>query len=119
MPLTALLCASLYVVDGDTIRCDDESIRLLGPGAPYRGGYDAPETHRPDCEYERRLGYEAKARLLEMVRQDGVQIVSSGQRDRYGRILGWVVLPDGSTAGERLIAEGLAQHWPGNPGWCG
>ncbi len=32
-------------------------------------------------------------------------------RDRYGRLLGWVELPGGSTLNETLVAEGLAWHY--------
>ena len=37
-----LLCATLYVVDGDTVHCDGEKIRLLD--------FDTPETRRAKCE---------------------------------------------------------------------
>ena len=50
-----LICATLYITDGDTIRCDGEAIRLMG--------FDTPETRRAKCEGERVAGYEAKARL--------------------------------------------------------
>lgn len=118
MLISILTCASLYVIDGDTIRCDKESVRLLGPGRPYEGGFNAPETRGPKCERERVLAYEAKARMLELVKTPGARIESSGVRDRYGRLLGWVRLPSGESAGAVLVREGLAQKWPGGEGWC-
>ena len=37
-----LLCATLFIVDGDTVHCDREKIRLLD--------FDTPETRRAKCE---------------------------------------------------------------------
>lgn len=114
---TILACAALWVVDGDTLKCDGQNLRLLGPGAPNRDGFDAPETWRPDCARERKLGQRATRRVKELVR-DGVTIRNSGVKDRWGRPLVWAETRDGRTVGEVLLDEGLAQRWPGNPGWC-
>ena len=40
---TVLTCSSLVAVDGDTIRCGTERMRDMGPGSPFKSGYDAPE----------------------------------------------------------------------------
>ena len=47
-------------MDGDTIHCDREKIRLLD--------FDTPETRRARCEGERVAGYEAKARLSALLK---------------------------------------------------
>ena len=43
-----------------------------------------------------------------------VKVVSHGT-DRYGRILGEVVLPDASILNERLVEQGWAWHYPATP----
>ncbi|WP_423815382.1 thermonuclease family protein [Pseudooceanicola nitratireducens] len=117
---TLMTCLSLTVVDGDTLKCDGESLRLIGSGAPNVEGYDAPETWKPRCQRELQLGLLAKDRLGEIVQQPGARIETTAARDRYGRILASVRLRDGRTAGEVLIEEGLASVWrPGyRASWC-
>lgn len=114
-----LACAIVAVVDGDTLKCDGQSVRLLGGGAPNKSGFDTPETYRPQCQQELELGRAATERMRELLR-DSVGIESSGKRDRYGRILGSLILKDGRTAGEVLIDEGFAVEWrPGyKADWC-
>ncbi len=55
-------CASLVVIDGDTIKCDGQNMRLLGGGVPFKSGVDAPEMgSRAKCNYERALALKAPA----------------------------------------------------------
>lgn len=117
---TLLVCASLMAVDGDTIKCDGVNLRDMGDGAPNVSGYDTPETYGPECDYERDLGREATIRMGELLRTPGLQIIDSGERDRYDRPLVSAVLADGRTIGSVLIAEGLAVRWePGyQAAWC-
>lgn len=114
-----LVCALIAVVDGDTVKCDGQSVRLLGDGAPNISGFDTPETYRPDCQKELELGRAATARMSELVSQ-AVGIEDTGVRDRFGRILGSLVLNDGRTAGSVLLEEGHAVVWqPGDSAnWC-
>ena len=49
----------ISVVDGDTIRIDGRLTRLTG--------FNAPETWKPNCAAERRLGEAATARLRQLV----------------------------------------------------
>jgi endonuclease YncB( thermonuclease family) len=79
LPLHPLICASLYITDGDTIWCDREKIRLMD--------FDAPETQQAKCEGELAAGYEAKARLLLLLRSGSLTVYRYG-RDKYGRTLG-------------------------------
>ena len=117
---TVLTCSSLVAVDGDTIRCGTERMRDMGPGSPFRSGYDAPEIRNAKCPKERLLGEQAKARLQELLEMPGIRVEDSGVADRYGRPLVVVRLRDGKTAGEVLIREGYAVRWqPGyRSNWC-
>lgn len=116
-----LTCLSLVVVDGDTVRCDGEPLRLIGDGAPNVLGFDTPETWKPGCQRELQLGLAATDRMKELVRIPGLKVESSGARDRYGRLLATIRMPDGRSAGAIMIAEGHAVEW--RPGyrsrWCG
>ncbi|WP_336057664.1 hypothetical protein [Nitratireductor sp. CH_MIT9313-5] len=41
---TPITRAALLAVDGDTMKCDGQNMRLLGLGAPNVEGIDTPET---------------------------------------------------------------------------
>lgn len=109
--------ARLYVHDGDTVRlATAERVRLAG--------IDAPELPpRAACDREARLALEAKARLLDLVRnahQVTLQRPPAEHRDvdRYGRLLRNLQV-DGRNVGDILVAEGLAQVWRGRKAeWC-
>ena len=103
---------ALYVIDGDTIRIGEESIRIMG--------LDAPETRFARCDDERRRGNEAKARLLELLSVDErIGVVRSGRVDRYGRTLARVYVGGEDVAGI-MIGEGHARAYDGGrrEGWC-
>lgn len=117
-------CASLIVIDGDTIKCDRQNMRLLGGGVPFKSGVDAPEMgNRAKCEAERLLALKAKARLKELLLSGVPRIEDSGARDRTSnrRPLINIYLADGREVGKVLMSEGLARPW--SPGqridWCG
>lgn len=113
-------CLSLSAVDGDTIKCNGQNMRIMGDGQPFKSGVDAPEIGKAECAKERLLGEQAKLRLSELLRIEGMQVVDSGKRDRFKRPLIWIRLPNGGTAGATLISEGYAVRWkPGsNHSWC-
>lgn len=107
-------CASLVVIDGDTIKCDGQNMRLLGGGVPFKSGVDAPEMgSRAKCEFERDLALKAKARLKELLLNGVPRIEDSGARDTTPkrRPLINIYLPDGRETGRVLISEGLAREW--------
>ena len=107
-------CASLVVIDGDTIKWDDQNMRLLGGGVPFKSGGDAPEMgSRAKCDYERDMAMKAKARLKELLLDGVPRIEDSGAMDRTQsrRPLVNVYLPDGREAGQVLMSEGLAREW--------
>ena len=88
------------VVDGDTLRArvdgSIERVRLIGIDAPERG----------ECFYVR------ATELLQSLTQ-GIAVKIEGDstqrpRDRYGRLLAYVGLPDAADAGEVLLQRGAA-----------
>lgn len=84
------------VIDGDSIRVmhegQPEQIRLLG--------IDCPEKRQP-------FGTRAKEYTSELA--FGLDVTVYGnQRDRYGRRLAEVLLPDGRSLNQELIKAGLA-----------
>jgi len=116
-----IVCASLTAVDGDTIKCDEVNMRIMGAGRPFVSGVDTPEL-RGKCDEEKELARKAKRRTAELLKTPGLRIEYSGERDttRTKRPLVWLRLPQGGTVGEVLIREGLAREWrPGRKiDWC-
>lgn len=83
MPVT-VDCPSVYVVDGDSLRCGDERLRLLG--------IDAPELH--GCPRWRTCATgdgEAAKQSLESIVGYGPVRYRFVTRDRYGRsvVVAW------------------------------
>lgn len=119
---TALTCAKLSAVDGDTIKCDGVLMRDMGDGAPFVSGYDTPEITKRKCKAELELGRAAKARMSELLKTKGLRIVDSGRVDatRTKRPLIWILLPDGRSIGSVLMNEGLARRWTPDyeADWC-
>lgn len=100
------------VVDGDTIKLGGETIRMLD--------IDAPETRQAKCASELERGNRATRRLAEILNSGTVTVVKRGSRDvdQYGRSLR-VVMVNGRSAGDTLVAEGLARKWSGQRRpWC-
>jgi micrococcal nuclease len=96
-------------LDGDTLACGAERIRIIG--------LDAPETHG-QCEAERELARLATERLAALI-TEGIEIQRRGQ-DRFGRTLARARSGERDVA-ETLIAEGLARAYDGRgrrAGWC-
>ena len=121
---TVISCLQLSAVDGDTIKCDGQNMRLIGDGVPFKTGIDTPETGgRAKCERERMLGNEAKTRLAELLRDPGVRIEDTGFRDKTSsrRPLVRVRLSDGRLAENVLLTEGYAVIWRPKVKrpWCG
>lgn len=57
---TLISCLSLSAVDGDTIKCNGQNMRIMGPGAPFKSGIDTPETHNAKCLQGKTLGKQTK-----------------------------------------------------------
>ena len=97
-------------VDGDTIHCGEQRVRLAG--------LDAPEL-RGRCEEERQRAQAATERLRGLL-EEGVTLEQTGQ-DRFGRILAVVRDRQGEDVADVLIREGLARAYHGRgqrEGWC-
>jgi micrococcal nuclease len=94
-----------HVVDGDTI---DVSIA----GQPYTVRYigvDTPETVRPDYPVEW-MGPEASAANKALVEGKTVYLEKDvSETDRYGRLLRYVYLADGTMVNAELVRQGYAQ----------
>jgi micrococcal nuclease len=88
------------VVDGDTIR-------LRGIGPVRLIGVDTPETYggRTEC-----FGPEA-TRYVERMLPRGARVrytVGEEPRDRYGRLLVYLYMPDGAALNHELLTAGYA-----------
>jgi micrococcal nuclease len=91
------------VPDGDTVRVAldngrKERVRLLG--------IDAPELNPAEC-----FGREAAGRARELADDEQVRLVrdpTQDERDRFGRLLAYVLLDDENDLGRQLVAEGYA-----------
>jgi len=115
-----IVCAPLSVIDGDTIKCDGQNMRLLGGGVVDVRDVDTPEFGRSArCDKERKLARLAKFRLQEMIEGKKLRIEAMG-KDRSGRPLVNVYLSNGREVGRELIREGFAREWrKGNRiDWC-
>lgn len=100
------------VVDGDTIWLRGEKIRVAD--------IDTPEVGEPRCNAEYQLGLKATYRLQELLNEGPWSAQTFGDRDTdgYGRSLK-VLIRDGHSIGDMLVAEGLARTWTGRrEPWC-
>jgi endonuclease YncB( thermonuclease family) len=95
-----------HFVDGDTITVDmngaDETIRMIG--------VDTPETHRPETPVQC-YGPQAADYTKKLIGNNKVRLSAdplNTNRDRYGRLLRYVYLPDGTLVEAQLIKNGYA-----------
>jgi len=111
------------VVDGDTIdvaRGDGttDTVRLLGVDTPeLRGGTDpaafedVPNTTAGRACL-RAVAEEASGHLRDLLDGGEVRLTTddaADRRDRHGRLLAYVSLPDGTDVNRRLVADGYAR----------
>ncbi|AUR22537.1 thermonuclease family protein [Phaeobacter inhibens] len=104
---------AVYVVDGDTIRMDGDSWRLVG--------LDTPETYEPRCDFELALGQAATARLRGLMASGRlIEVTRLPGRDRFDRGLARLYV-GGENIADILIREGLARAYDGGrrESWCG
>ncbi|MCL4809462.1 MAG: thermonuclease family protein, partial [Thermoanaerobaculia bacterium] len=87
------------VSDGDSITVLDGTTRVK----VRLNGIDCPERRQP-------FGARAKQLTSELAFGKTVTVRPFG-KDRYGRVLGEVVLPDGRVLNEELVAAGMAWHY--------
>lgn len=99
------------VVDGDTIRLNGDRIRI--------SDIDTPEVFSPQCPEELALGNRATRRMVQLLSAGSFEMLRfERDKDVYGRKLR-VLVRDGQSIGQLLVAEGLARTWDGarHP-WC-
>ncbi|QWC57139.1 thermonuclease family protein [Erythrobacter sp. 3-20A1M] len=101
------------VIDGDTIWYRGEKIRIAD--------INTPEVSDPDCDYERRLGERATARMTALLNDGAFSIEPNPDgrdTDKYHRKLR-ILTRDGRSLGDTLVREGLAEEWQGfRRDWC-
>lgn len=97
-------------VDGDTIAINMngkiEKVRFIG--------VDTPETHKPNTPVQC-YGSAAAAFTKNSLTGKKFRLVSdslSTDRDRYDRLLRYIVLTDGTNFNQRLIEQGYAFYYP-------
>lgn len=103
---------SACVIDGDTFKLGDRTIRITG--------IDAPELASPKCPAEGALARKSADRLLTLLNQGAFDMVAHRlqRKDRHGRDL-MVIRRNGSSIGGQLIDEGLAHRYIGTKSsWC-
>ena len=101
------------VIDGDTVQV---LVSLLTFTVRYIG-LDTPETNQAPAE---RLGPEATVRNRELVGGKRVTLVAdpeTGNTDRYGRLLRFVIIDD-TFVNYQLVREGFS-HYSSFPNACG
>jgi micrococcal nuclease len=86
-----------HVVDGDTLDVGRERIRVLGIDTPERG----------ECGYAPASRATAELVLGRVIQLEADE--TQAARDRFGRTLAYVRLPDGRDLGEVLLRRGLAR----------
>lgn len=101
---------AVVITDGDTFRYRGERIRIAD--------IDAPEM-RGRCAYETELAGRATRRMDALLQAGPFEMRTLDRdEDRYGRKLR-VVVRDGRSLGDQLMAEGLARTWSGRrEPWC-
>ena len=107
------------VIDGDSLKINDENIRLVG--------FNTPEIRLSRCEYEKELGMAAKAKLQSIIlRSKDVRLDferkkdGSLKRDKYGRLLA-VFYADGRDVADIMTNARLAEYYDGTGrrrNWC-
>ena len=97
------------VADGDTVivsqGCIPTSVRMIG--------VDTPETIDPrkpvQCFGPKASAYTKKHLLGQQV---SIEIdPSEGEKDKYGRALGYIILEDGTNFNKELIEEGFGREY--------
>lgn len=97
-------------VDGDTVAVGmngkTEKIRMIG--------VDTPETHKPNTPVQC-YGSAAAAYTKNSLKNKQFRLVSdplSTDRDRYNRLLRYIVLTDGTNFNQKLIEQGFGFYYP-------
>ena len=99
----------VWVADGDTI-----TVRISGAKEKVRlVGIDTPELDDTRPAWQA-LAHEARAHVRARLRGRTVALERNplgDDRDKFGRLLRYVVLDDGTDIGEEMIREGYARAY--------
>jgi micrococcal nuclease len=106
--------SSLYrvvtVIDGDTIKVDvagmTETVRLIGIDTP-----EISNPHHPKSDY---YGPEAAQYTKQLLQNQSVYLIPDpmeSNRDKYGRLLRYVFLEDGTFVNAKLVEDGYAYNY--------
>lgn len=124
--LSACGQSSIYWSDGDSGKIDGERFRLYSVDAPETGGVGARGGAK--CEGERKLGFDAKAFVVELTRDATLEITASyGYDDMEEPRLLVDLSANGKDVGQAGIEAGHLAPWPhdgtkalaAKPDWCG
>lgn len=90
--------------DGDTVKLSDRRIVRLA-------GIDAPEVYKKTAQYYSRQAREA---LASMIKGKKIELVPAGSKpkDRHGRLVADLRLPDGESVSESMLERGAAFFYP-------
>ena len=114
IPFLTILFISLFVtigfaatITGKVVRVlDGDTIEVLVDQQPIRvrlADIDCPEKKQP-------FGQAAKKYVLEIAAHK-IVTVETKTKDRYGRTIGVVILPNGESLNQLLIRNGYAWHY--------
>jgi micrococcal nuclease len=118
---------AVSVIDGDTTRARDETIQLIG--------FDTSDATGSKCDFDRKLGERATARLQQLVSDGGLELYlvpcscrpgTEGTEDCNRRRACGVLRSQGRDVGAILILGRLASRYvcgvtscPRRESWCG
>ena len=102
------------IVDGDTLDAEiDIGFDVFVKKRIRLYGIDTWESRTRDLE-EKKKGLAAKARLIEILEDNGNKFVlQSHELGKYGRVLGSIILDDDRDACDVLLEEGHAYSYHG------
>ena len=115
--------SSIYWSDADSGRLGEIKFRLANKDAPETGSLK--QRGGAKCEYERELGYAAKAYIVGFTKDKTIRIIRDYGEDRYGRLV--VDLDaNGVDVGNAGVDAGHLKDWPHvkgraqypKPDWC-
>ena len=114
---------SIYWSDADSGRLGQLKFRLANKDAPETGSMK--QRGGAKCEFERELGYEAKAYIVGLTKDKTLRIVREYGEDRYGRLVVYLEA-DGADVGTAGVKSGHLRDWlhikgraqSPKPDWC-
>jgi endonuclease YncB( thermonuclease family) len=110
--VVAAVLGAITIVDGDTVRMDGVSYRLLG--------FDTPETYYARCARERQWGNAASARLKELIEHSATRLEVVAGSCKWRRKCAKLFIQEGNVA-DIMISEGHAVPYNGRgkrKNWC-